>query len=579
MGRIQAVGSRGHHQFTLDVNQMSQDVNNNTTNVNIFFYMNDITPRKYSFNYRNAIQWTINVNGKVWSGVNNQYGGTGQLMILAANIDIPHNADGTKSYGFSFNVVDGAGQSYTPGNASASGTSSFSTIPRASTISLNKNTIECDGSNYFDITVNRASSSFTHTLRYLFGTASGTIASNVGTSARWIPPTSLLSQFDSEKSGRGSIYCDTYSGGSKIGTSEVYFYLNAGNASAPTISNVNISELNYQVSNKTSGTVALLSRKRITCRVSAKYGATIQSVTVSNGGSSVELRNSGYEYTGEITNVTTGDYTITATDSRGNIKNDSVSQQFIDYKRPSIDRLEFERDNATGSNGYLNASGTYAAVLGNDINVYITRTGHGQTTAYPNKGSGSWNLSNRYSDLYYSESYSAKLEVVDTFGEKASVTAFLGMSTPTFFIGRNNVYINGKSILDLVHPIGSIYLSTSSDSPSNLLGGSWTQIAQGRTLIGAGSCSDSNGDRMNFYGGDTGGEFKHYLSVPEMPVHSHGIGNGNKFIANGMGNSQAEISLGGNSYALHNQTSATGGNQAHNNVQPYLVVYIWQRTA
>ena len=75
------------------------------------------------------------------------------------------------------------------------------------------------------ITINRASSSFTHTLTYWFGNLSGTIASKTSsTSVSWTLPTSFYAQIPNNRLGQGSIACDTYSGSTKIGSSSCLFY-------------------------------------------------------------------------------------------------------------------------------------------------------------------------------------------------------------------------------------------------------------------------------------------------------------------------------------------------------------------
>lgn len=119
------------------------------------------------------------------------------------------------------------------------------------------------------------------------------------------------------------------------------------------------------------------------------------------------------------------------------------------------------------------------------------------------------------------------------------------------------------------YPVGSIYLSVNSTNPSTLFGGTWKQI-QNVFLLAAGS---------QYSAGSTGGEAEHTLTVNEMPSHNH---RATFSIADG-------ISF-DNYYALvetrrvlsnkyQTTTSNTGGNQPHNNMPPYLVVYMWQRTA
>ena len=114
-----------------------------------------------------------------------------------------------------------------------------------------------------------------------------------------------------------------------------------------------------------------------------------------------------------------------------------------------------------------------------------------------------------------------------------------------------------------IYPVGAIYMSIVSTSPASLFGGTWEQL-ENRFLLGAGS---------NYSAGATGGEAEHTLTIDEMPSHSH----------------QYEKQTGGAGWYVNenptfwqwtiSNTSAVGGSQAHNNMPPYLVVYMWKRTA
>ena len=152
--------------------------------------------------------------------------------------------------------------------------------------------------------------------------------------------------------------------------------------------------------------------------------------------------------------------------------------------------------------------------------------------------------------------------------------------------------------LDMVYPVGSIYLSTNATNPAVLFGGTWEAYAQGRVLIGAGTGTDSRNEQKIFAAGSTGGEYNHQLTVGEMPSHkhtgtistsgkhSHGIQTGNNTNAPYTMVSTQAHQKNTTRYTQdageHNHTVTifnTGDGQAHNNQQPYIVAYIWQRTA
>lgn len=126
------------------------------------------------------------------------------------------------------------------------------------------------------------------------------------------------------------------------------------------------------------------------------------------------------------------------------------------------------------------------------------------------------------------------------------------------------------AVLNAIYPVGSIYMSVSSTSPQTLFGGTWQRI-ENRFLLAAGS---------SYAAGTTGGEATHKLTVSELPKHTHRIKLGNADgttyrVARYIDVSAAWWSGSGND----NMTEEVGGDTAHNNMPPYLAVYIWKRTA
>ncbi len=126
------------------------------------------------------------------------------------------------------------------------------------------------------------------------------------------------------------------------------------------------------------------------------------------------------------------------------------------------------------------------------------------------------------------------------------------------------------NILNKVYPVGSIYLSVSSTSPQTLFGGTWERIKD-RFLLAAGS---------TYTAGATGGEATHKLTVSELPKHTHRIKMGN---AEGTAQRVMRYIDAGSAWwsgsGNDKLSEEIGGDAAHNNMPPYLAVYIWKRTA
>lgn len=141
-------------------------------------------------------------------------------------------------------------------------------------------------------------------------------------------------------------------------------------------------------------------------------------------------------------------------------------------------------------------------------------------------------------------------------------------------------YITSKwEHLDTVYPVGSVKLTWDAVNPGTRLGGTWVQFGQGRTLVGQGTGNDGS-TSMTFGAGQTGGEYKHTLSVDEMPSHYHAskplwVAGGD----NGSNNCVSGYPTPGKAGQYGINTENTGGGKSHNNVQPYQVIYAWRRTA
>lgn len=125
-------------------------------------------------------------------------------------------------------------------------------------------------------------------------------------------------------------------------------------------------------------------------------------------------------------------------------------------------------------------------------------------------------------------------------------------------------------VLDNVYPVGSIYMNVNSTNPGTLFGGTWERI-QGKFLLGMSS---------SYPAGSQGGEASHTLTVSEMPNHTHSI-IGYSASGNDYSGSDADLSFNYNSTMVgwSGRTASEGDSQAHNNMPPYLSVYIWKRTA
>ncbi len=183
---------------------------------------------------------------------------------------------------------------------------------------------------------------------------------------------------------------------------------------------------------------------------------------------------------------------------------------------------------------------------------------------------------------------SARFKQVDTaVAAKADSSAVSSAISAAIEAAKAGIISSAKTAaLDAAHPVGSIYLSVSETSPAAAFGGVWERIAKGRALIGAMLSSDADYD-ADFAPLSTGGEKNHTLTADEMPAD---IGTfrtlswsadktcTGKFSCTNYAVSDLAQPAAGELWGT-SEYKLSGGGQAHNNMPPYLAVYIWKRVS
>lgn len=124
------------------------------------------------------------------------------------------------------------------------------------------------------------------------------------------------------------------------------------------------------------------------------------------------------------------------------------------------------------------------------------------------------------------------------------------------------------------YPIGSLYFSINNTNPSNYFGGTWELFGPGRTIKGVSDYPMLGETESEI----TDGEKTHQLTINEMPAHTHEYRTDSKLKSGSNYNRIYSYGLGGSGASAGYTTSSTGGDQPHNNLQPYITCYIWKRT-
>lgn len=312
----------------------------------------------------------------------------------------------------------------------------------------------------------------------------------------------------------------------------------------------------------------------------AKKVATIASYTIAFGGVSKTVASSGTVSLGAVDVSYSQALTVTVTDSRGFTASQSVQVTVDDYSAPTA-VIDLHRLNNFEPTTYVTANARYSYLNGKNAVTISAKFKKVSETSYGTP----IELEDSIQSTVTCDRDSA-YDFVVTIADKLDETTYnlaLGKGIPSFFIDtkKSSVGVNclpsQSGVLQLgdsawltaqgAYPVGAIYLSVTDVNPAALFGGTWERIG-GRFLLGADS---------TYAAGSTGGEAAHQLTTSEMPSHNHALDNYNT-----TGGTTSFMTVQANDkkgYSGNVNTLYTGGNQPHNNMPPYLAVYMWKRTA
>lgn len=277
---------------------------------------------------------TVTVDGKSESSnATVNIGTNSSLLFYGKDFVVPHNGDGTKTVGIKISVGLNAG-GY--GSSMVAFDLPLPTIARASTVNDVTGTL----GSAMTININRKNSAFKHTVKYNFGSLSGTIATNVDTSVSWTPPLNLATAMPNKTSDWGNITVETYSGSSKIGSATCRLTLNVPDSVKPTLGSITLTDSNATVKNllNTANTFAqVMSNIQVTFNnASGAYGSTISSYRAEIVGKN-QSTNSNNGFLGMMNFNGTVTIRATVTDSRGRTSNAvDVKVTVINYFTPQI---------------------------------------------------------------------------------------------------------------------------------------------------------------------------------------------------------------------------------------------------
>ena len=621
----------GHYKLRVDWSQTKNTSANMSFVTCKIYLVND-----WSLNI-GARSNTCTIDGTAVSYSSSAVSTTGTHSFGTASRTVSHSNDGTKTLTIKavFYIRATINGTYYD-SITASATVTLDSIPRASAVSATSVNLGTAST----ITISRASSSFTHTLTYKFGSASGEIATKTtATSVSWIPPLSLASQIPNATTGICTITCTTYSGTTSIGSKTCTHTLTVPASVKPTIGSLTAERIDGTVPANWGIYVQTKSKAKLTINSAAgNYGSTIQSYSISGGG-----------FTGTAQTLTTGflnnygniTFTATVTDSRGRVSDAAtVTIAVVRYFTPYFERYSSQRCNSAGT---LLDDGTY--VLGNALYNRAPCENLNQVTRsifYKKTSDTEWTNSGyifssgnpivfgggKFSTEY---SYDIKYTIQDAFNTVSVIDLISTASVIMDFksggkgvaVGKvsetDNVFevsdkwdvkVYGKllkdyiqSVAGAIYPVGSIYMSVNPTNPSTYFGGTWVAWGSGRVPVGI-NTADSNFSTVE----KTGGASTVALTAAQMPSHSHDKGTlavdsggshghnlnltkagwgvdgaSNKVVVDSTGytalTNVGTAWAGYHGHTISGSTASAGSGSSHSNLQPYIVCYMWKRTA
>lgn len=429
----------------------SQDIaTNKTTITSVQGYVKRNNSTYYPYNSTSSAVFSIKETSgsQLYSITKNpkyDLGSNGYKSVLniSPNAEILHSADGKKTIVITF-YFDGKLSSYYP-DGSISRTIELPTIPRTSSVTCADGNIESATT----ININRASSTFTHTLTYSFLGLTGTIATKTSsTSIGWTIPTSFYSKIPNANSGKGTITCSTYSGNTLIGTSTCTFnafVVNSNPTISGTVEDTNTSAI--QATGNKNKLIRYISNAKVVITATAKNSATISSVKVVNGSQTKTTS------TSTINSVDSGTFSLSCVDSRGLSASATITKTLVEYIKPVITGVILNRPSTTSN--IINASVQGLCFNGNfgiGNNTFELKWRYKkstETTWSSYKVVTATRTGNNFTfsgelgtDFSYTEAFNFEFVLSDYFMSNTySTTVTRGL--PIIDIGKDDVNVNG----------------------------------------------------------------------------------------------------------------------------------------
>lgn len=499
----------------------SQSVANNTSTVTAKVQLVS-TGASYTINSSASKSGSLTINGTKYTfSFTASLSGNQTKTLYTKTVTVAHAANGTKTCSFSATCginVTLSGTYY--GNVTASGSGTFNTIARASTISSVTSSVSVNGTNAVTVNITRAANSFTHTVVFSFGSYSKT-TTGVGTSTSYAIPQSWLNAIPNATSGTAKVTVTTYSGSTKIGSAvSKNFTITVPASVVPSISSVAVADT---TTNQTTfgNMVQSKSKAKFTITAAGSYGSTIKTYKTEFEGKSYS---GATPTTSTITKSGTASAKITVTDSRGRTATTTKTWTVVAYSAPKIISFQGFRCLQDGTENYegtyISAAVNFSIASVNEKNAksYVLEYKLKSATTWTNLTSGSVYALNQTiisasGAFGIDNSYDIRLSITDNFatvrsifeiptaftlldfnasgrgvafGKVSELTEGIEFALPTVFSHAETpssvTYLQGSEDLDTILEPGFYAIPTTEISAS-LVNKPWTATSTGSLIV------------------------------------------------------------------------------------------------
>lgn len=521
-----------------------------------------------------------------------RYTAKGWYTLGSKTITVDHTDDGTASVTLAAEWHSGFNSQWTPASLSVYGTVALPTIKRLSSLEIPDMVMGQAAT----LTVQQYVSSYTHAVSLKWGGTTYQLAAQTDKiSIAWTPPLALATDIPNAASGIGTLTIITYDGSVELGSREYSVPISVPSSMAP-VAEITLSDAEGYAD--TYGAfVQSQSVLRAVTEAAGQYGATIKLITLAVSGLTV----TGAEAeVGPLPEAGAVPYTITVVDSRNLSTVSGGTITVLPYSSPGISSVAAER---CAEDGGDDPGGAYARVIFSGVIASLNNGNSATyTVLYRPQGTDSWAqqavtaAAGQYAvtttavvPLDVATVYELCVRAADDFSSADSLIVVVPSSQVLFRAGADMASLSigqyltesgtlivgglieraqlpaatsfgGKILLDLFHPVGSIYTSTVSTDPGDLFGGTWERIKD-VFLLAAGDTYEA---------GDTGGSAEVTLTSKQLPTSAW------QSVTGSGGVSTSTSGAAGTGYGMY--TNSTTWGEAHENMPPFLVVYVWKRT-